>query len=99
MGLAFEEAAAGVATKIKLPRQEFCEACNGTGAKKGTGVVACSACGGRGPIAYQQRIFTNRSGEHTSEIQSRLHLRCRLFPSKKKKGQSATQQTRNYSVE
>src|SRR5947208_1390734 len=52
MTLAFEEAAAGVATKIKLPRQEFCEACNGTGAKKGTGVVACSACGGRGPDLY-----------------------------------------------
>jgi len=27
-------ASAGVTTKIKLPRQEFCEACNGTGAKK-----------------------------------------------------------------
>src|SRR5437899_5911204 len=47
MTLAFEEASAGVATKIKLPRQEFCEACNGPGAKKGTGVLACSACGGR----------------------------------------------------
>jgi len=34
MSLTFEEASAGVTTKIKLPRQEFCEACNGTGAKK-----------------------------------------------------------------
>src|SRR5713101_281420 len=32
MTLTFEEASAGVTTKIKLPRQEFCEACNGTGA-------------------------------------------------------------------
>src|SRR5713101_4671128 len=33
MTLTFEEAATGVTTKIKLPRQEFCGACNGTGAK------------------------------------------------------------------
>jgi molecular chaperone DnaJ len=58
MSLTFEEAAAGVATKIKLPRQEFCEACNGTGAKKGTGVVACQTCAGRGQLAYQQGFFT-----------------------------------------
>jgi molecular chaperone DnaJ len=58
MSLTFEEAAAGVATKIKLPRQEFCEACNGTGAKKGTGVIACQTCAGRGQMAYQQGFFT-----------------------------------------
>jgi len=58
MTLSFEEASAGVTTKIKLPRQEFCEACNGTGAKKGTGVVACQTCGGRGQLAYQQGFFT-----------------------------------------
>jgi molecular chaperone DnaJ len=58
MTLAFEEASAGVTTKVKLPRQEYCEACNGTGAKKGTGVVACQTCGGRGQLAYQQGFFT-----------------------------------------
>jgi len=58
MTLTFEEAAAGVATKIKVPRQEYCEACNGTGAKKGTGVVACQSCAGRGQVAYQQGFFT-----------------------------------------
>jgi molecular chaperone DnaJ len=58
MSLTFEEAAAGVATKIKLPRQEYCEACNGTGAKAGTGVAACQTCGGRGQLGYQQGFFT-----------------------------------------
>src|SRR5215467_7520490 len=29
MKLSFEEAAAGVNTKIRLPRQDFCEKCNG----------------------------------------------------------------------
>ena len=58
MTLNFEEAATGVNTKIKIPRQEFCGACNGTGAKAGTGVVACQSCGGRGQLAYQQGFFT-----------------------------------------
>lgn len=58
MSLAFEEAATGVTTKIRIPRQEYCESCNGTGAKKGTGVVACQTCGGRGQIVYQQGFFT-----------------------------------------
>ena len=58
MTLSFEEAANGVTTKIRVPRQEYCEACNGTGAKKGTGVVACQTCGGRGQMVYQQGFFT-----------------------------------------
>jgi molecular chaperone DnaJ len=58
MSLTFEEASAGVTTKIKLPRQECCGACNGTGAKKGTGVITCQSCGGRGQLAYQQGFFT-----------------------------------------
>jgi molecular chaperone DnaJ len=58
MTLTFEEAAAGVNTKIKIPRQEYCSSCNGTGAKAGTGVVTCQNCGGRGQLAYQQGFFT-----------------------------------------
>jgi molecular chaperone DnaJ len=58
MTLNFEEAATGVNTKIKIPRQEFCAACNGTGAKAGTAVVACQTCAGRGQLAYQQGFFT-----------------------------------------
>jgi len=58
MTLTFEEAAGGITTKIRVPRQEYCESCNGTGAKKGTGVAACQACGGRGQIVYQQGFFT-----------------------------------------
>lgn len=57
MSLTFEEAAAGVSTKIKVPRLEFCEACNGTGAKAGTGVMACQSCGGRGQVISQQGMF------------------------------------------
>jgi len=58
MTLSFDEAAVGVSTKIRVPRMEYCEACNGTGAKKGTGIVNCQACGGRGQLVYQQGFFT-----------------------------------------
>ncbi len=57
MRLSFEEAASGVTTKIRIPRQEFCEECNGTGAKKGTGVAACETCKGHGQLHYQQGFF------------------------------------------
>src|SRR2546422_6713899 len=36
-----------------------------------------------------------RSEEHTSELQSRLHLVCRLLLEKKKKNQKATLTTQN----
>jgi molecular chaperone DnaJ len=58
MTLTFEEASTGVNTRIRVPRQEYCESCNGTGAKKGTGVVSCQTCGGRGQLIYQQGFFT-----------------------------------------
>ena len=58
MTLSFDEAAAGVSTKIRVDRQEFCESCNGTGAKKGSGIATCDACKGRGQLIYQQGFFT-----------------------------------------
>ena len=58
MTLTFEEASAGVSTKIKLPKQELCASCHGTGAKAGTGASACQTCAGRGQLAYQQGFFT-----------------------------------------
>src|SRR2546422_3456274 len=58
MTLTFEEGAAGVTTKVKVPRQEFCSSCRGTGAKAGTGATTCQSCAGRGQVAYQQGFFT-----------------------------------------
>lgn len=57
MSLSFEEAAAGVTTKIKISRHEVCEACHGTGAKPGTGMSTCQTCHGRGQLQYQQGFF------------------------------------------
>jgi len=58
MSLSFEDAAAGVLTKIRINRREHCEECRGTGAKPGTGMAACRTCGGRGQMSYQQGFFS-----------------------------------------
>src|SRR2546422_4508586 len=44
------------------------------------------------PLEFSE-IFKIRSEEHTSELQSRLHLVCRLLLEKKKKKQKKQQNT------
>lgn len=56
--ISFEEAAAGVKTKIRIPRLEKCADCGGTGAQKGTGPSTCPQCQGRGQVRYQQGFFS-----------------------------------------
>lgn len=55
MEISLKEAAGGVNTFINVPRAEKCPDCNGTGAKKGTQPVTCSACGGTG----QRQVVKN----------------------------------------
>lgn len=54
----FEEAARGRETKIQIPRLETCSACDGSGARKGTGPTTCTTCHGRGQLRYQQGFFS-----------------------------------------
>ena len=58
LSLTFEEAAAGLKTKVKVLRRENCKTCNGTGAKQGTGLTTCETCAGRGQLHYQQGFFS-----------------------------------------
>ncbi|MGA8104859.1 MAG: molecular chaperone DnaJ [Candidatus Acidiferrales bacterium] len=55
--MSFEEAASGMKAQIKMTRRETCSACNGTGAKAGTGMVTCQSCRGQGQLHYQQGFF------------------------------------------
>src|SRR5437870_9736716 len=52
---------------------------------------------GRGfqPAAFRQAPHGSRSEEHTSELQSRGHLVCRLLLEKKKKKTTTTKKQRN----
>src|SRR5205809_3324349 len=51
------------------------------------------------PLADLERLAELRSEEHTSELQSRLHLVCRLLleKKKKKKKNKSNQQIINYN--
>src|SRR2546429_2118129 len=53
--------------------------------------LGCLACGGADPGKLAPQSPQERSEEHTSELQSRLHLVCRLLLEKKKKKQQHAQ--------
>ncbi len=52
-----KDAAEGTTVKIRVPKNEKCDTCSGTGAKPGTSVNTCSACGGAGQVQMQQGFF------------------------------------------
>jgi molecular chaperone DnaJ len=52
--VSFEEAAFGVDKEIKIPRQETCEECHGSGAAHGTHPTTCSQCQGSGQVKVTQ---------------------------------------------
>ena len=56
--ISFKEAAFGIKTKIKIPRQETCSDCEGRGTPKGKEPIKCSACGGSGQQRFQQGFFS-----------------------------------------
>ncbi len=56
--LTLEEAAAGLETKVQIPRLETCETCTGTGSEPGTRKVPCDGCGGRGEVRMSHGFLT-----------------------------------------
>ncbi len=55
--IGLKEAAEGTTVKIRIPKNEKCEPCSGTGAKPGTSVNTCPTCGGAGQVQMQQGFF------------------------------------------
>jgi molecular chaperone DnaJ len=58
MKISLEEAAAGVETKIQVPRMEPCEACHGSGVEAGSRRATCDMCHGRGEVRFSQGFLT-----------------------------------------
>ena len=56
--ITLEDAAAGKDEKLKIPRLEKCEDCDGSGAEPGTKPEPCITCGGAGQTRYQQGFFS-----------------------------------------
>jgi molecular chaperone DnaJ len=55
--LNLEEIATGVDKKIKVSKYIPCDACNGTGARNGTGHTTCSTCRGSGQVTRIANTF------------------------------------------
>lgn len=56
--ISLEDAAQGKEEKLRIPRLETCDDCDGRGAEKGTEPETCVACGGAGQTRYQQGFFS-----------------------------------------
>ncbi len=56
--MTLEEAAAGMAAQLRIPRLELCDNCKGSGAAKGTQPESCATCNGAGQVRYQQGFFS-----------------------------------------
>ncbi len=51
------EAARGATKPIELTRQEICDECQGSGARKGTSPVTCDYCRGQGQVVQSRGFF------------------------------------------
>lgn len=53
-----EEAVKGTTVKINIPGHKACNACDGSGAEKGSRPETCGTCQGMGQVRMQQGFFT-----------------------------------------
>ncbi|HTI69059.1 MAG TPA: molecular chaperone DnaJ [Candidatus Limnocylindria bacterium] len=58
--LTLEEAVTGVEKEIRFSKNVRCETCTGSGAEKGSKVISCPGCGGRGQIMRNAGIIMMR---------------------------------------
>ena len=89
--LDMENAVQGDTVTIEVPTQVSCDACDGSGAKKGTDPVKCTTCGGVGQVRMQQGFFSIQqtcpackgAGTVISDPCSDCHGRGRVSKTKK----------------
>ena len=55
--ITLEEAYQGKTTKLKIPTQDTCQTCDGSGAKPGSNPTTCQTCGGAGQVRISQGFF------------------------------------------
>ncbi len=96
--VSFEEAAFGVEKEIKVPRQETCRECHGSGAAAGTNPSTCPHCQGTGQMKVTQstpfgRIQTSRTCNACGGEGRIVSSPCRTCA-----GTGKTRQVRNLSI-
>ncbi|WP_156291113.1 molecular chaperone DnaJ [Oceanobacillus salinisoli] len=81
MVLDFEEAIFGKETDIRIPKEETCDTCDGSGAKPGTKVDTCSHCHGTGQLNQEQntpfgRVVNRRVCHYCSGTGKEIKEKC-----------------------
>lgn len=72
-----KDAADGTTVKIRVPKNEKCNTCSGTGAKPGTSVKTCATCHGAGQVQMQQGFFAvQRTCPHCSGTGEKIESPC-----------------------
>ena len=56
--ISFEQSMEGAEVEIKFPRLTVCESCQGKRTRGGAPPSACTTCGGRGQVRFQQGFFS-----------------------------------------
>lgn len=98
MELDFKEAVFGVEKEIRIPRNERCDNCEGTGASPGSSPVTCPQCNGQGQVSFVQSTPFGRI------MQTRTCDRCRgegriiEKPCRECRGTGYVRRTRNVTV-
>lgn len=60
LGITLEEAFSGVEKELRFTKPMKCESCNGSGAEKGSKVITCPTCAGRGQVTRNAGIIMMR---------------------------------------
>jgi len=55
--ITLEEAALGCEKEIEIRKLDTCDTCDGSGAREGARMVACTVCGGRGQVIASRGFF------------------------------------------
>lgn len=58
LDISLEDAVNGTEVDIRIPRQQECDACHGSGAEPGTSAQTCPTCHGEGQVRIQQGFFS-----------------------------------------
>ena len=98
MEITLEQAAAGVAQELQVPRPEDCPACQGTGAAAGTHPETCPQCGGTGQTQVAQNTPFGRMVNVTTCSRCRGEGKIVHTPCGECRGRGKVRQTRRIQV-
>ncbi len=94
MEISLEDAYNGKEASIRIPVNDECDDCDGSGAKSGTQPEKCGSCGGQGRVRAQQGFFTVERACPTCQGQGMIIK----DPCKGCSGSGRTQKQKNLKV-